>query len=229
MEFRKIYDTIPEKFDKWRPNIVMKLLSVQSRKPILKTGCQYLGIELGENLASLASKKFGNYSNFSIVNGDFEKYELPENHYDLVYLAATIQWIPEEIAFPKVYKLLKKGGYLAMMFMVGDFQTPNKKLFDKIQEVYAENFHPETPYTQKLAYENVKKYGFTNFQKHTFISGREFDANDFVEYIGTHCDHIILKEPQKTKFYEGIRNVIKDNGNKVIFQDNIVLYLARKE
>ena len=83
----------------------------------MKTGCQYLGIELGENLASLASKKFGNYTNFSIVNGDFEKYELPENHYDLVYSAATIQWIPEEIAFPKVYKLLKKGGYPAESLM----------------------------------------------------------------------------------------------------------------
>ena len=89
----------------------------------MKTGCQYLGIELGENLASLASKKFGNYTNFSIVNGDFEKYELQENHYDLVYSAATIQWIPEEIGFPKIYKLLKKGAYPAMMFMVGDFQA----------------------------------------------------------------------------------------------------------
>lgn len=32
-----------------------------------------------------------------------------ENTYDLVYSAATIQWIPEEIAFTKTFQMLKAG------------------------------------------------------------------------------------------------------------------------
>lgn len=95
MEFRKIYDTIPEKFERWRPKYCDEAFECIVEKANID----------------------------SIVNGDFEKYELQENHYDLVYSAATIQWIPEEIGFPKIYKLLKKGAYPAMMFMVGDFQA----------------------------------------------------------------------------------------------------------
>lgn len=35
--------------------------------------------------------------------------------FDMIYSAATIQWIPEEIAFSKAFDLLKPGGTLAMM------------------------------------------------------------------------------------------------------------------
>lgn len=63
MKFRKVFDTIPEKFDKWRPRYcdevfadVIKHSQLNSEKsaleigpgtgqatePILKTGCNYL-------------------------------------------------------------------------------------------------------------------------------------------------------------------------------------------
>jgi len=53
--------------------------------------------------------KFSSYENFKIVNDDFEKYDFG-GKFDLVYSAATIQWIPEEIAFSKCHDILKCGG-----------------------------------------------------------------------------------------------------------------------
>ena len=71
MEFRKVFDTIPEKFDKWRPqyckeafDCIINQAAIDSSKsvleigpgtgqatePILKTNCDYLAIELGEKL-----------------------------------------------------------------------------------------------------------------------------------------------------------------------------------
>ncbi|HCW79969.1 MAG TPA: hypothetical protein DG942_02550 [Ruminococcaceae bacterium] len=124
MEFRKVFDTIPEKFDKWRPRYCDEAFTDviehsqldsgksaleigpgtgQATEPILKTGCNYLAIELGEHL-----------------------------------------------------------------------------------------------------------------------------ADDYISYLGTHCDHIVLKEPYKSKFYTGVRDAILEAGNKIILNDTIVLYLARK-
>lgn len=249
MDFRKIFDKIPEAFDKWRPRYCEELFADlvdyagldasktaleigpgtgQATEPILKTGCSYLAIELGEQLAAFTKDRFRPYDNFQIVNADFETYDFGQQQFDLVYSAATIQWIPEKIGFPKVYELLKSGGTFAMMMTRTDYKSPNEALFAQIQEVYEKHFRPETPYTCKLAYDNVVNYGFTDFECRNYHKTREMTADEFVAYIGTHCDHIALREPHRTAFYEGVRDAIRNAGNRIILQDNIVLYLARK-
>lgn len=194
----------------------------------MRSGCSYLSIELGENLAAYAKKKFDSYDNFHIVNGDFETYDFGKNQFDLVYSAATIQWIPEKIGFPKAYEILKSGGSLAMMMTRTDFKSPNEALFAKVQEVYDKYFHPEIEYTCKLDYSNAVNYGFVDFQCRSYRKVREFNADEFVSYIGTHCDHITLKEPYKSKFYAAIRDVVLSFDNMITLSDTIVLYLARK-
>lgn len=249
MEFRRIFDTIPEQFDKWRPHYctaafadIIQCSSLDSGKsaleigpgtgqatePILKTGCAYLAIELGEHLAEYTKKKFNSYPNFHLVNADFETYDFGAQRFDLIYSAAAIQWIPEQIGFQRSYDLLKSGGTFAMMFLQGDFRTPNEALYNKIEAVYAKYFHPEMPYTQKLAYENVVNYGFVDLERREYHSRREYTADEYVSYLGTHSDHIVLKEPEKSKFYSGIRSAILEDGNRLVFHDTIVLYLAKK-
>ncbi|MHB1153925.1 MAG: class I SAM-dependent methyltransferase [Eubacteriales bacterium] len=168
------------------------------------------------------------HDNFKIINADFETYDFGQQQFDLVYSAATIQWIPEKIGFPKVYNMLKSGGKFAMMSTRTDYKSPNEALYFKIQEVYGKYFHPETKYTCKLTYRNVVNYGFVDFECRNYYKTREFNADEFVSYIGTHCDHITLQEPYKSRFYEGIRDVILSFDNRILLNDTIVLYLARK-
>ena len=70
MEYRKIFDTIPDAFDRWRPRYCSELFASlitaakiglgktvleigpgtgQATDPILKTGCDYHAVELGEH------------------------------------------------------------------------------------------------------------------------------------------------------------------------------------
>ena len=53
----------------------------QATEPILKTGCDYTAIELGENFTAFMKKRFETYSNFNIINGDFEKQIFEKNVY----------------------------------------------------------------------------------------------------------------------------------------------------
>lgn len=249
MDFRKVFDSIPEEFDKWRTRYCDELFADviayaqldstksaleigpgtgQATEPILKTGCSYLAIELGEHLAEYTKNRFRAYDNFQIVNGDFETYDFSPRQFDLVYSAATIQWIPEKVGFPKAYDLLKSGGTFAMMFTKTDYKSPNEALYAKIQQVYDQYFHPETKYTCKLAYNNVVNYGFVDFECRTYAKTRVYNADDFVSYIGTHCDHIALQEPYNSKFFGGIRDAVLSFGNQITLLDTIVLYLAKK-
>ena len=79
-EFRKIFDTIPEQFDRYRPRYCGELFSAligyanigpgktvlelgpgtgQATDPILNTGCDYHAIELGEHLCAMMKSKYG--------------------------------------------------------------------------------------------------------------------------------------------------------------------------
>ena len=60
-------------------------------------------------------EKYGNRQNFHIVNDDFITHDFGGQKFDMIYSAATIQWIPEDVAFGKTFELLKPGGVLAMM------------------------------------------------------------------------------------------------------------------
>ncbi|HEX2945003.1 MAG TPA: class I SAM-dependent methyltransferase [Clostridia bacterium] len=249
MDFRKIFDDIPEEFDKWRTRYCDELFADvidysklgpgktaleigpgtgQATEPILKTGCSYLAIELGEHLAEYTRNKFSTYDNFQIVNADFETYDFGRNKFDLVYSAATIQWIPEEIGFPKVYDILKSGGALEMFMTHSDEKSANEPLYQKIQEIYAEFFHPETEYTCKLDYKNVVHYGFVDFECRNYHKKRKLNAYEYVSYISTHAPHLTLQEPYKSKFFTGVRDAVLSFDNNITIYDTIVLYLARK-
>ena len=250
MEFRRVFDTIPEQFDKYRPRYCAELFddlieyaeigpgkavlelgpgTGQATDPILNTGCSYHAIELGEHLAEMMRHKYGGYSNFSMVNDDFITHDFGAQKFDMIYSAATIQWIPEETAFSKTFELLKPGGTLAMMLTRGDYKTPNPDLYNKIQQVYSAYYRPETEYKNgAFRYGNAPNYGYVDFEKREYYGKREFTADEYVAFCGTHCDHIVIPEPYKSKLFNGIRQTVLDAGNRIVFHDTFVLFLARK-
>lgn len=249
MEFRRVFDTIPEKFDRYRPRYckeafdeIFRLSNLgeesgileigpgtgQASEPFLDAGCDYSAIELGEHLCDVMKRKFGERENFHIVCGDFITYDFWERQFDLILSAAAIQWIPEEIAFSKCFRLLKPGGMLAMLTIHGDYKTPNPPLYEEIQKVYAEHFFPTEKYSPGFRYENCEKYGFRDFETRRFSSRRVMNTEEYVEYCGTHCDHIVLPLDHKAAFFAGLRDCVDKGGGKVVFDDTIILRTARK-
>lgn len=250
MEFRKVFDTIPEQFDRYRPRYSAELFADliayagigpdkrvlelgpgtgQATDPILDTGCDYHAVELGANLCAMMRNKYGHRPNFRIVNDDFITCDFGSQKFDMIYSAATIQWIPEEIAFSKTFDLLKPGGTLAMLLTVGDYKKPNEELFGRIQKVYSEYFKPSVEYPHRgFGYANCVDYGYTDFEKREFSGERVFTAEEYVAFCGTHCDHIVVDEPYRTPFFEGLRNAVLEAGDRIVFSDTYVLYLAKK-
>ena len=250
MEFRKVFDTIPEQFDRYRPRYSPALFADliayaaiapdktllelgpgtgQATDPILATGCDYHAIELGEHLYEKMKEKYGRFPNFHIVNDDFITHDFGSQTFDLIYSAATIQWIPEETAFSKTFALLKPGGVLAMMLTQGDYRTPNEALYQKIQQVYAAYLKPDIPYSHgAFHYDHAVHYGYVDFEKRAYPGQRVLTADEYVAYSGTHCDHLVIPEPDKTKFFSGLRDAVLEAGNRIVFNDTFILYLAKK-
>lgn len=249
-EFRRVFDTIPEQFDKFRPRYSDELFKYlipeagigpdkrvleigpgtgQATEPVLRTGCEYHAIELGEHLYRKMIDKYGELPNFNIVNDDFSTYDFGEMKFDMIYSAATIQWIPEAIAFTKIFELLKPGGTLAMMLTSSDYRSDNEELYEKIQALYERYYKPDIPYMHgKFRYTAAPEYGYSEVKRLEFKGQRVFNADEYVAFSGTHCDHIVLPEPLRTEFFEKLKNAVLDAGDRIVFNDTYVLYITQK-
>ena len=250
-EFRRVFDTIPEQFDKFRPRYSEELFSFlndravigpgksvleigpgtgQATEPVLRTGCEYHAIELGEHLYRKMNEKYGKLPNFNIVNDDFITHDFGDRKFDMIYSAATIQWIPEEVAFSKTYELLKPGGILAMMLTSSEYRTNNEPLYEKIQALYDKYYKPEIPYTHgKFRYTAAPEYGYSEVERYEFKGQRVFTAEEYVSFNGTHCDHIVIPEMIRKEFFEKLKSVVLEAGNRVVFNDTYILYLTKKK
>lgn len=250
MEFRLIFDTIPEQFDRYRPRYCPELFADligyaqvgresrvleigpgtgQATDPILETGCEYHAIELGGHLCEKMREKYGRFPNFHLVNGDFVTHDFGAQRFDLIYSAAAIQWIPEAAAYSRAFRLLRPGGVLAMMLTQSDYRSPNEALYDRIQRLYALYYKPEIPYRQgSFGYENAPAYGFSAVERRDYHGRRVMDPDEYVSYCGTHCDHLTIPDRLKLPFFEGLRNAVAESGGKIVFEDTHVLYLTRK-
>lgn len=115
------------------------------------------------------------------------------------------------------------------MFMTcSDEKSANEELFNGINEIYKEHFFVKQRYNCKMKYDSVVNYSFVNYKYQDWKKVRTLNANEYISYISTHCEHITLEEPYKSKFYTGVRKAIIDAGNKIIINDTISLYLAQK-
>ena len=246
---RLVFDTIPEKFDKWRvkynPELFGRIVKESDLGPgkscleigpgtgqasdfAIESGCDYLAIELGEHLAAKMKEKYSSYPNFNIVVDDFETHDFGDKKFDLIFSAAAIQWIKEDVAYTRVHELLKDGGILAMCFMRADYQKSNTALYDDIQKVYDKYFVTNQPYTQKFDYMNGINYGLSFIGEFSYPGRREYNADEHNEYLGTHSTHITLKDEYRDLFFNGVHDAVVKHGNKIVFDDQYMLYLYRK-
>ena len=47
-------------------------------------------------------------------------------------------------------------------------------------------------------------------------------------FTGTYCDRIVIPEPYKSMFFNGLRKAVLNAGNKIVFYDTFVLFLTNK-
>ncbi|MDD3411522.1 MAG: class I SAM-dependent methyltransferase [Eubacteriales bacterium] len=252
MDFRKVFNAIPEAFDQQRSRYCETLFrdliacaqldsgkaaleigpgTGQATEPVLQTGCDYLAIELGAPFTAFMQKRFSSYSNFHIVNADFETHDFAGQTFDLVYSAAAMQWIPEAVGFGRTARLLRPGGVFAMLYTLTDQQSADEALYADIDAAYRAFFRPapEATYRCKLRYENVTRYGFAPLTRREYPSERVLSADEYIAWISTHADHILLEEPGRTRFFTAIRQAIERHGGRITLRDTAVLLLTRKE
>lgn len=255
MELKLMFNEDAQNYDKSRPTYtaavfeeIIKYAQIEEGKqaleigigtgqatlPFIKTGCRVTAIELGENLAAYSKEKFKAYSNFNVINTDFESYAAKEDCIDLVYSATAFHWIPDEVGYKKVFDLLQPGGTIALFWNHPYMNRKDYEVHVEMQKVYQKYLSTTKLPTEfsedkcSVIKDKLKHYGFKDIQSKLFYNTRQLNTQEYINLLNTYSDHRALPEDIKRQLEEGIVAVINQFGGTVNIYDTVDLYLARK-
>lgn len=258
MDLKYLFDEAVLNYEKRRPNYgtelykdVIKYAEIiedkslleigcgtgQATEPFLKTKCKITAVELGENLTLYTREKFKTYNNLNVIWSAFEDYKCDDNKYNMVYSATAFHWIPDEIGYPKAYRILKSGGTIALFWNRPSPSNKESPLHQKIQSIYNELL-PQWNYKRTSNEDKENKYlsvinkmghhGFTNIEFKLYHNTRKMTGLEYIELLNTYSDHLALENKTKSLLFNSIRTAIEESGNEVIVNDTVDLYLAKK-
>ena len=84
--------------------------SGQATRDLAELGCTILAVELGAELAALATRNLAVYPNVALEVGVFEDIDLPAGGFDVVFSATAFHWIDPAIGFPEPPSCCARGG-----------------------------------------------------------------------------------------------------------------------
>ena len=212
----------------------------KATKPFLDAGYNVTAVEMGQNMSDFLLEKFKEYKNFNVITSTFEDVKLEDETYDLIYAASSFHWIDPEIGCPKVYRLLNKGGAVAL-FRSSKVTAANEDLYEDIQDVY-KKFHPD-PYrrpekkenlwspkeiTRGYGFDDLAEYGFTDISMDLYEKSFTNTSEKYIDLMDTMSDHRCLPDDIREILYSKIKEAINNHGGTITNNHIFQLYMGRK-
>jgi SAM-dependent methyltransferase len=217
--------------------------------PFLSAGFDVTAVELSVNMAAFLRERYKAYPNFSVIAGAFEDADLTADSCDIVYAASAFHWVNAEVGCPKVFRLLKDGGTIALLRYNFNVIPPDGELLsDEIGAVYdrhmysyytgtgrygvqkmtARKFTEDPRIRMGYGFDDLGAYGFRDVTMKLYEAQRDYTADEWVAMLDTLSDHRNLPEKNRTALYEGVRTIITRHGGRHTVDFVFQLYLGRK-
>lgn len=213
--------------------------------PFLAAGYKVTAVEIGENMAKFLQEKYRDYKGFRVIVAAFEDALLEENNYDIIYAASSFHWVDAKVGCPKAWKLLRRGGTLAL-FRYNLVRADGEELYENIQTIYdkyyyshyntkkrpmktsCEEFGQSNEILKRFGFKDLRDYGFSDISMKLYDVLLTFSADEYITFLDTLYDHRGLPKDNRKSLYSGIKETILMHGGcyKVVYI--FQLYMGRK-
>ena len=263
-ENRTHFDEVVETYDKVRPTYPdeifadifeyagngKKTLEIgagtgKATAPFLDAGYDVTAVELGANMSEFLQERFKGNEKFRVITATFEEAPLTDNTYNLIYAASAFHWVDAEIGCPKVFRLIKSGGTIAL-FRYNAIPGIGA-MYEEIQAVYTEHFYSyytsgtwqshrktledyNTPAEIHSSFrcERLENYGFNDVFMKLCYGEQTFSDDEYLSVLDTMSDHRALPESNRIALYAGIKDAINRHGGFYTRGYDFQLYMGRK-
>lgn len=163
-ELRAIFDEDAELYDRARPGYPdalfddlfalagigagSRVLEIgcgtgQATVALAERGCVVVAVELGANLAAVATRNLAAFPNAQVVVGTFEEWPLPGEPFDAVVAFTAFHWVDSVVGVDKVAQALRPNGAFATI-TTDHAAGGTDPFFVDVQDCY-ERWDPATP------------------------------------------------------------------------------------
>jgi SAM-dependent methyltransferase len=204
--------------------------------PFAERGYTILALEPGDALAALAVQNCRSYDQVAVLRLSFEAWPAQERAFDMVLSAQAFHWIAPDTGCAKAASVLKPGGAIALIWNLDVSQdTP---FWRATQPIYDDYFHPPEGDTTIMSLgERVHVYGeairrcelLEDPQELRHAWEKTYRGADYMKLLHTYSDHRTLPEPDRTRFFRAIEDVIERLGGVVHRQYETLMLLARRK
>jgi SAM-dependent methyltransferase len=213
---------------------------------LARRGCRITAVELGPNLAVIASRNLTalhealrqpgeTIPRAEVVVSAFETWPLPDEQFDVVVAATAYHWLDPAVRLAKIAAALRSGGMLAVV-ETHHVAGGDEGIFVDVQECY-QRWDPTTkPGFRLPAVGDVPQAAETD---HSGVFDRavfrryEWDQTylcaDYLDLLMTYSDHRAMPEPARTGLLGCIAELIDNRyGGQITKHYLTQLWLAHR-
>jgi ubiquinone/menaquinone biosynthesis C-methylase UbiE len=183
-------------------------------------GLALVGVELAEQLASLARRNLASFPRAEIVVADFETWEPERGDFDAVTAFTAFHWIAPEVRYAKPARLLRSGGALAVVETSHVMPAGSDPFFAEVQADYdavvpREGQRPPGPPEEVGDLrEEIEATGlFVGVEVHRHLWEVEYTADEYLAVLGTYSDNLALPADERDELFARIRARIAPRGS----------------
>jgi ubiquinone/menaquinone biosynthesis C-methylase UbiE len=207
----------------------------QATLPLARRGYAMLCLDIGKDLISITARKCRPYPKVEFRLAAFEDWAPEGAPFDLAVSASAFHWVPPEIGYPKVARVLKKTGAFAILR--NHHPTPYTGFHLAAQEVYrrcapelakenANKSHEDGIRSTVAQFDATGLFGPVTVRRYPW--SRQFNSEEYLKLLETYSNHHNLPEGKKKALYQGIKEMIERHGGVITRPYLSVMYLAHR-
>jgi SAM-dependent methyltransferase len=235
---RSTFDAAAERYDRIRPGYlpdvfddIERLGGLGPGSRVLEIGCgtgqatvdlamrgyAVVAVEIGSELAAIASRHLAGFETTDVIVADFERWELPSEPFDAVVSATAFHWIDPEMRFVKAADALMPGGVLAIVD-TEHVAGGTEQFFVEVQDCY-ERWDPKTEPDLRLSaaadieanVDEVARSGrFGPVSVRRYEWDQAYSTSDYLDLLLTYSGHLALEPPARACLLDCIGSLIDD-------------------
>ena len=210
----------------------------RATEPLARLGCEIVCVELGSNLARIATEKLAQFPRVEVVNANFENWDIPGAHpFDIVFAATSWHWIDPRLRYQKAAQALRTGGTLAFTTGAHAFPLDVDPFFLEVQAAYSAigmpwpgEWPPPPPEKFPDTCAEIEASGlFGDIQTARYLWNDRYDADSHVALMQTASDHRLLEEEKREWLFSEMRRLIAARPGGLITKHQLtILHVARR-
>lgn len=199
--------------------------------PFAQRGYRITALEPGDALAAVAARVLAPYPEVTIVQSTFERWRPGPARFDLLLAAQSFHWIEPETGVALATDAVRSGGSVALVWHVD--RSRGTPFWNRSQSLY-DRYFPKSG--GKGVAGGIEGYRAALSASEQFAPLQEvrhrwsevYTGERYIELLNTFSDHCSLPEPNRTRFFEEMAELIEEMGGSVERRYDSVALVARR-